>query len=65
MSQHYVDLVSVKYGKTNGMLLKDANQKADAISLDSYATLPLVVNDKVTVITGFNFETIGLQFFLI
>ncbi len=63
MSQHYVDLVSVKYGKTNGMLLKDANQKADAISLDSYATLPLVVNDKVTVITGFNFETIGLQFF--
>ena len=62
-SQEYVDILNISYSKTGNTNFGNTSDKSSISIFDSKITLPIVVNEKTAIITGFDFSIKKLQFF--
>lgn len=62
-SQEYVDLFNVSYAKSGDTSFENSNESTSISIFDTKVTLPIVLNEKTALITGFDFNTKKLQLF--
>jgi hypothetical protein len=60
-SQEYVDLLNISYSKTGNTSFENSSESTTISIFDSKVTLPIVLNKKTALITGFDFNTKKLQ----
>ena len=63
ISQEYIDLFSINYGKSGETSFNDLSQNTTITTFETNVTLPIVLNTKYAVITGINFGSNTLQLF--
>ena len=62
-SQEYVDLLNISYSKTGDTSFENSSENTTISIFDSKVTLPIVLNEKTALITGFDFNIKKLQLF--
>ena len=62
-SQEYVDLINVSYAKSGETKFSNSPEKTTVSIFDSKVLLPIVINPKTAIITGFDFNIKNLQLF--
>lgn len=62
-AQEYIDLLSVNYGKSQKTSFEDSSIDTYISTFQTNLTLPVVLDEKYTVITGVNFSSYNLQLF--
>lgn len=62
-SQEYVDLLDVSYSKTGATNFANSATNTTISIFDSKVTLPIVLNEKTALITGFDFNIKKLKLF--
>lgn len=62
-AQEYVDLLNINYAKTENTSFRNSSDKSTISIFDSKLTLPVVLNEKTAIITGFDFSIKELQLF--
>ena len=62
-AQEYIDLFSVNYGKSQKKTFENSSVTTSISTFQTNLTLPVVLNEKYTVITGVNFSSYSLQLF--
>ncbi|EIA08491.1 DUF6268 family outer membrane beta-barrel protein [Flavobacterium frigoris] len=62
-SQEYIDLFSVNYGKSQKTTFENSAIDTNISTFQTNLTLPVVLNEKYTAITGINFSSYNLQLF--
>ncbi|SEA41461.1 hypothetical protein SAMN05443667_104122 [Flavobacterium gillisiae] len=60
-SQEYVDLLNLSYSKTGDTSFENSSEGTTISIFDSKVTLPIVLNEKTALITGFDFNIKKLQ----
>ena len=60
-SQEYVDLLNLSYSKTGDTSFENSSEHTTISIFDSKVTLPIVLNEKTALITGFDFNIKKLQ----
>ena len=60
-SQEYVDVINVSYSKSSETKFKNSAEKTTISIFDSKVLLPIVLNKKTALITGFDFAIKNLQ----
>lgn len=63
VSQQYVDLFSINYGKSAATNYETGSQATTITNLDADLTLPIELNKKYAIITGIDFSNNTLQLF--
>ena len=61
--QEYIDLFSVNYGKSQKTTFENSFVTTRISTFQTNLTLPIVLNEKYTAITGVNFSSYNLQLF--
>lgn len=62
-SQQYVDLLNISYSKSGDTNFTNSSKSTSISIFDSKITLPIVLNEKTALITGFDFNIKKLQLF--
>lgn len=62
-SQEYIDLFSVNYGKSQKTNFENSSIDTYITTFQTNLTLPVVIDEKYTAITGINFNSYNLQLF--
>lgn len=62
-SQEYIDLFSINYGKSQKTTFENQSKNTTISIFQTNITLPVVLNEKYTVITGVNFSSYSLELF--
>ena len=62
-AQEYIDLFSVNYGKSQKTTFENSSINTSISTFQTNLTLPIVLNEKYTVISGVNFSSYSLQLF--
>lgn len=62
-SQEYVNLLNISYSKTENTHFPKSLESSSISIFDSNVTLPIVLNKKTAIITGFDFSIKKLQLF--
>lgn len=62
-AQEYLDLFSVNYGKSQKTTFENSSFNTSISTFQTNLTLPVVLNEKYTVISGINFNSYSLQLF--
>jgi hypothetical protein len=62
-AQEYIDLFSINYGKSQKTTFKNSSVNTSIAIFQTNLTLPIVLNEKYTAITGVNFSSYSLQLF--
>ncbi|CAM3068396.1 DUF6268 family outer membrane beta-barrel protein [Flavobacterium frigoris] len=62
-SQQYVDLLNISYYKSGDTNFTNSSKSTSISIFDSKITLPIVLNEKTALITGFDFNIKKLQLF--
>ncbi|CAM4152321.1 DUF6268 family outer membrane beta-barrel protein [Flavobacterium weaverense] len=62
-AQEYVDVITVNYSKTGDTKFKNIDESTSISIFDSKVILPIVINTKTAIITGFDFSIKKLQLF--
>jgi hypothetical protein len=62
-SQEYIDLFSVNYGKSQKTTFENSSINTSISTFQTNLTLPFVLDEKYTAITGVNFSSYNLQLF--
>jgi hypothetical protein len=62
-SQEYIDLFSVNYGKSQKTNFENSSIDTYITTFQTNLTLPVVIDEKYTAITGVNFNSYNLQLF--
>jgi len=63
ISQQYLDLFSVNYGKSGATNYENGSQTTTISNFDTNLTLPIELNEKFAIITGIDFSNNNLQLF--
>jgi hypothetical protein len=63
ISQQYVDLFSINYGKSAATGYQNNSQSTTITNFDADLSLPIELNEKYAIITGIDFSTNNLQLF--
>jgi hypothetical protein len=63
ISQQYVDLFSINYGKSGATRYENGSHTTTITNLDADLTLPIELNEKYAIITGADFSNNSLQLF--
>ncbi|MEZ7504492.1 DUF6268 family outer membrane beta-barrel protein [Flavobacterium sp. Arc2] len=62
-AQEYVDLLNISYSKSGDTSFENSAKNTAISIFDSKVTLPIVLNEKTALITGFDFNIKKLQLF--
>ncbi|MFV8327977.1 DUF6268 family outer membrane beta-barrel protein [Flavobacterium sp. ZS1P14] len=62
-AQEYIDLFSVNYGKSQKTTFENSSFNTTISTFQTNLTLPVVLNEKYTVVSGINFNSYSLQLF--
>jgi len=62
-SQEYVDILNISYSKSGDTSFENSAKSTTISIFDSKVTLPIVLNEKTALITGFDFNIKKLQLF--
>lgn len=62
-SQEYIDLFSINYGKSQKTTFDNRSENTTISTFQTNITLPFVLNEKYTIISGVNFARNSLQLF--
>ena len=62
-SQEYLDIVNLNYAKTGNTSFENTSKNTTISIFDSKVTLPIVLNEKTALITGFDFSIKKLGLF--
>ncbi|MEZ7497750.1 hypothetical protein QO200_03260 [Flavobacterium sp. Arc3] len=62
-AQEYVDLLNISYSKSGDTSFENSAKNTTISIFDSKVTLPIVLNEKTAIITGFDFNIKKLQLF--
>ncbi|WP_016990500.1 DUF6268 family outer membrane beta-barrel protein [Flavobacterium sp. ACAM 123] len=62
-SQEYADLINISYSKTGDTSFQNSKESTSISIFDTRVLLPIVLNEKTALITGFDFNTKKLQLF--
>jgi hypothetical protein len=62
-AQEYIDLFSVNYSKSQKTTFKNSSINTSISTFQTNLTLPVVLDEKYTVVTGVNFSSYDLQLF--
>ena len=62
-SQEYIDIINVSYAKSEETKFRNNPENTTISIFDSKVLLPVVINPKTAIITGFDFNIKNLQLF--
>lgn len=62
-AQEYIDLFSINYGKSQEKTFENSSVNTSISTFQTNLTLPVVLNEKYTAVTGVNFSSYSLQLF--
>ena len=62
-AQEYIDLFSINYGKSQEKTFENSSVNTSISTFQTNLTLPVVLNEKYTAVSGVNFSSYSLQLF--